>query len=147
VTSAIPAKTLANGFLNAFVKAIHRRPAGYDTDQTQSYQPKPDSLGALRMIMEDNGGEIVLDLLQHAGSAKEAADTAIDATGQCASPRRKTLADGTILQLYPRGDKAQTLIVFGTSGRTYVLNVIPDTRWPLTEEQLATIADEVAKLG
>jgi hypothetical protein len=145
--AAIPVKTLAQGFLDGFLKAVHRQPAGYDTDQSQAHQPRPDSFGAVRLIMEDNGGEIVLDMLQHAGSAKEAADTAIDATGLCASPLRKTLADGTILQLYPRGEKAQSLIIFGTSGRTYIFNVIPDTQWPLTEEQLATIADEVAMLG
>jgi hypothetical protein len=147
LTPAISTRTLSERFLSGFVKAVHRKPAGYDTNQNQSYEPKPDDVGAARLIMDDNGGEIVLDLLQHGGSADQAADAAVNVTGDCASPRQKSLPDGTILQLYPRGEKAQMLIVFGPSGRTYVLNVIPDTQWPLSEEQLATIADEVAKLG
>ncbi|TDQ05081.1 hypothetical protein [Labedaea rhizosphaerae] len=141
----LPKSTVDQTLLHAYYTTtghnpVAVRPSGRDTvDRTDGT--------VQRVVVEDKAGELVLDLSVHGGTPQEAANASLGPAPECATPRRKTLSDGTVMQLYPRGSKAQLLQVFTPSGRTYLLTLIPDIQWPLTEEQLATVADEVAKLG
>jgi hypothetical protein len=143
----LPKGTVAQSLLQAYVTAtghspIALRPAGRDTGA------QPDAIQ--RVVVDDKTGQLVLDISVHGGTPEEAADASLGPAPECATPRRKTLPDGTVMQLFGRGSQAQALQVFAPSGRTYLLTLIPDTpdiKWPMDEEQLATLADEVAKLG
>ena len=141
----LPQKTVDQSFLHAYYTATRHnpvalRPGGRDIADKSTNVVQ-------RVIAEERNGELVLDLWEHSGTPQQAANSALGSAPECMSPRRKTLPDGTVMQLYARGSKAQILHVFAPSGRTYVLTLIPDTGWPMSEEQLAAVADGVAKLG
>ena len=141
----LPMAKANQSFLQAYFTATRHNPVALRSTDRDGVE-RPDTV-LHRAIIEDKTGELVLDIRAHSGTAQEAANEALGPAPECASPRRKTLADGTVLQLYARGSRAQILQVFAPSGRTYLLSLIPDTGWPMSEEQLAVVGDEVAKLG
>lgn len=144
-TQLLPRNTVNKQFLQAYLTATEHSPIALRPSGNENVD-KPDEF-LQRVIAEDRNGELVLDVWVHGGTPAEAANASVSQGADCSSPRRKTLADGTVMQLYARGSKGQVLHVFAPSGRTYVLTLIPDTGWPMSEAQLATVADELAKLG
>lgn len=118
----------------------------------------------------DNGmGQLQLEATRYGGSPTRAADADRVAYGNCEAPLRRTLADGTVLQLYPKYDyhpkwPSQPLAIYQPNGRKYVItsagyseaDMMPGKdstsktivngrgKLPTTQEQLAELAEAFA---
>jgi hypothetical protein len=144
-----------------------RQPVWYMRD------PKNDEqLGHVAVDVTDAAGtgSVQLEVVRFGGTAEQNADANAYSYGNCARPVRKTLPDGTILQMYPVNDidarqPTRPVRVFTPNGREYIAtaasygssNLPPEGEGglvnggrgsvPLTAAQLAQLAEELAKLG
>jgi hypothetical protein len=88
-----------------------------------------------------------LQAYRYSGSPTATADLDLTAYGNCDPPRRKTLADGTVLQLYPVQGSQQYLRIYTSGGSVLMVSSMLKERWPVDEAGLAAIGDELAKVG
>jgi hypothetical protein len=95
----------------------------------------------------DGTGQLILDAAFYGGTPEQAADSSVVVFGNCGPPSRRVLADGTVLQLYPvhtnLPQPTQFVYMFRPSGYTYRLISAGETELPVTETQLAAIAEEL----
>ncbi len=138
-----------------------------------SWEPFSDKRGApwgiitLNVPMRGGTGSVQLQVDRFGGTPARAADIDAVSDGPCASPSRRKLDDGTILQLSPPGGEPaadERLCVFQPNGRLYRLDVaghggsgravngdggytIDSGRLPLDAAQLAAVAEALAALG
>lgn len=115
-------------------------------------------------------GSVQLEVVRFGGTAEQRADASAYSYGNCVRPVRKTLSDGTILQMYPVNDidprqPTRPVAVFTPNGRAYIItaasygspNLPPEGEGgfvdggrgsvPLTVTQLAQLAEELARFG
>lgn len=131
-------------FVDGIVAATRSKPAAVKQEQ---WQPEPRVHMAFGLITAAvGGGMIELAAKTHGGTAREAADADAQGDPACAQLRRKTMPDGTVLQLSPR-QQAQYLQIYAPSGRSYALTVTAEHGWPVSEEGLAVIGDSIARAG
>jgi hypothetical protein len=126
---------------------------------------------AVDVIDATGTGSVQLEVIRFGGTALQNADADAYSYGNCTRPARKTLHDGTILQMYPINTidpQAQTrpVRIYTPGGREYIAtaagyssarlgndhNGTATTQGdrgsvPLTTTQLAQLAEELAKLG
>lgn len=94
--------------------------------------------------MEIGDGQLQLDAQVYAGTPTQAADRTLYSDGDCRDAMRRTLDDGTVLQLYPADNRVPQqpvlrLFAFRPDGRAYVITA---TSW--TERDLVPIAGGAA---
>ncbi|WP_211764392.1 hypothetical protein [Kutzneria sp. CA-103260] len=128
------------------------------------------------VVDSGGGGSVYIEVHGFSGTPTQAADNEQFVNGVCTPPQRKTLADGTVMQLYGElkydpGHPSQALRVYTPAHRLYVVtsegfaspdwtqvaNAEPGTlavpegagrhSLPLTEDQLTAIGERVAALG
>jgi hypothetical protein len=116
--------------------------------------------------MGDGPASVILEAGRFAGSPRKVADAEADMFGDCAKLQRKTLPDGTILQLYPADfispeTPEQDVAVYLPNGRNYIVvtqgwsesDVVNGSvphgrgRLPLDDAALASVAEMLAGLG
>lgn len=116
--------------------------------------------------MGDGPGSIVLRVSRFAGTPRAAADADSARFGDCSALQRRTLSDGTVLQLYPADfgnpeKPSQDVVVYQPSGRNYVVTTqgwgesdkVDGSvshgrgRLPLDDAGLAAVAELLAKLA
>jgi hypothetical protein len=122
------------------------------------------------------GGSVYVEVHGFSGTPTQAADSERFVNGECTPPRRQSLPDGTVMQLYAPlnydpGHPSQALRVYTPAHRLYVVtsegfaspdwtqvaNAEPGTlvvpkgagrhSLPLTEDQLTAVAESVATAG
>jgi hypothetical protein len=155
--------------------AVVRVQAGADPvvvyDSWEDYSPKtsaPRGFFDVNVDMGDGPGSVQLEVGRFGGTPKDAADADVSVYGSCEQPSRRTLADGTVLQLY-RPDfhdpkiPVQHLGVYKPNGRHYVVTTagygeadktrLDDGaytvtsgrgRLPLADEGIAAVAESLA---
>lgn len=128
------------------------------------------------VIDAGGAGSVYVEVHGYSGTPAQAADNERFVDGDCTPPRRKTLGDGTVLQLYAEtkydpGHPSQALRVYTPTHRLYIVTAegFASTDWtqvpgaepgtlavpegagrhslPLTETQLTAIGERVATLG
>lgn len=128
------------------------------------------------VIDSGGGGSVYVEVHGFTGTPAQAADNEQFLNGVCTVPQRKTLANGTVMQLYGElkydpGHPSQALRVYTPSHRLYVITAegFASTDWtqvagdepgtlavpegagrhslPLTENQLTAVGERVATLG
>jgi hypothetical protein len=136
--------------------------------------PPPRGYASVEVPMDGGNGQVMLETGRHGGTPLQAAEETIGEFGSCESVYRRTLADGTVLQLFPVTDAIrempeQAVQIYRPDGREYLVisagydqaeagpvtfrnGETPEgnghSRLPTTQEQLATIAETLAtKLG
>lgn len=122
------------------------------------------------------GGSVYVEVHGFSGTPQQAADNEQFVNGGCVPPQRKTLADGTVMQLYPAlkydpGHPSQALRIYTPQHRLYVITAegFSSADWtqvagaepgtlavpegagrhslPLTETQLIAVGERLATLG
>lgn len=136
--------------------------------------PPPRGYVSVEVPMDGGNGQVMLETGRHGGTPLQAAEERIGESGNCGSVHRRTLPDGTLLQLFPATAfvpemPEQRLQIYRPDGREYIVisagysqaEGVPITfrhgetpkgngrgKLPTTEAQLATIAQTlVANLG
>ncbi|GAA3431642.1 hypothetical protein [Kutzneria kofuensis] len=128
------------------------------------------------VVDSGGGGSVYVEVHGFSGTPAQAADNDQFVGGECTPPRRKSLPDGTVMQLYAPldydpGHPSQALRVYTPAHRLYVITAegFASTDWtqvanaepgtlavpegagrhslPLTEDQLATVGERIAALG
>jgi len=128
------------------------------------------------VIDSGGGGSVYVEVHGFSGTPAQAADSEQYVGGVCTAPQRKTLADGTIMQLYAEtkydpGHPAQALRVYTPAHRLYIVTAegFSSADWtqvnkddpgavavpegagrhslPLTESQLTAVGERIATLG
>ncbi|HEY7598237.1 MAG TPA: hypothetical protein VH969_34200 [Actinophytocola sp.] len=126
----------------------------------------PRTFRSYEIDMGDGPASMVLEAGHFEGSPRKAADADVKAFGNCSTIQRKTLADGTILQLYPASFASpetpeQDVVVYAPNGRNYIVitqgwgesDVVNGSvphgrgRLPLDDTSLASVAEMLAGLG
>jgi len=127
---------------------------------------------AAKIPVDDAYGELQLEAVVFPGTPTQMADASLYSYGDCLPPARRTLADGTVMQLYQADVRdpeqpVQHLQVYRPDGRMYVLTAVGWSeedhvpaaggghfitggrgKLPVTEQQLIEIAEHmVAKLS
>ncbi|AHH93478.1 hypothetical protein GCM10010174_31770 [Kutzneria viridogrisea] len=145
-----------------------------NTDWSSSLKRSDGLLGTVWIDITDSGGpgSLLTEVRAYAGAPAEAADAEAFVYGGCTTPLRKTLSNGTVLQLYgvnsdDPGHPSQALRVYTANRHLYVLvaegfgsvNWTKDTGQlavpkgvgrrsvPLTQQQLTQVGDYLATLG
>jgi hypothetical protein len=101
------------------------------------------------------GGQLQLVVSRHGGTPQQAADWWSARYGHCEPLRRHTLADGTVLLLYPVTHDSPTgplqqVLLLRPDGLDYLITSVGTNAGglPITDEQLAALAERLAeKLG
>ena len=127
------------------------------------------------VVDSGGGGSLYVEIHGFSGTPEQAADNEQFVNGGCTPPQRKTLGDGTVMQLYAPlkydpGHPSQALRVYTPAHRLYVITAegfasadwtqvpgepgtlaVPDGAGrhslPLTEAQLTKVGERVATLG
>jgi hypothetical protein len=116
--------------------------------------------------MGDGPGSVILQIGHYSGPPMAMADADAAAYGNCARPLRRTLPDGTVLQLFPADFRdpstpSQDVVVYAPGGRHYLVDtagwgksdeesgviVSGRGRLPLDDSGLADVAAALAELG
>ena len=97
------------------------------------------------------GDQLQLGVSRHGGTPRQAADWSSARSGHCEPLRRRALAGGTVLQLYPVMHDSPTgplqrVQVLRPDGLDYQITSVgtTDGGLPITEEQLAALAEGFA---
>jgi hypothetical protein len=142
-------------------------------DSWEDYSPKtsaPRGFFDVNVEMGDGPGSVQLEVGRFGGTPKDAADADVSVYGSCEQPSRRTLSDGTVLQLY-RPDfhdpeiPMQHLGIYEPNGRHYVVTTAGygeadktkldngtytvtsgRGRLPLADEGIAEVAESLAAL-
>ncbi len=126
----------------------------------------PRTFREYEIDMGDGPGSVVLQAGRFANSPRKAADLDFAQFGPCSMLQRKTLGDGTILQLFPADFRSpstptQDVVVYEPDGRNYVVTTqawgesdvvngsVPHGRGrlPLDDAALASVAELLAGIG
>ncbi|MEV6603448.1 hypothetical protein [Kutzneria sp. NPDC051319] len=127
------------------------------------------------VIDAGGGGSVYVEARGYTGTATQAADSEQFVNGGCTAPLRRTLSDGTVMQLYAEtkydpGHPSQALRVYTPAHRLYVITAegfssadwtkvpgepgtlaVPDGAGrhslPLSETQLTAIGEAIAGTG
>lgn len=172
----LPEETVKAAFVNSVEDVTEQAPVRATSNWTPDTGrfPPPRGYVSVEVPMDGGNGQLMLETGRHGGTPLQAAEETIGEFGICAEVYRRTLADGTLLQLFPVSDHVrnmpeQALQVYRPDGREYIVisagysqaESSPVTfkdgetpegtgrgKLPTTEEQLATIAETlVANLG
>lgn len=97
-----------------------------DTDEWPANSAKHVGRINLAIPMNEGTGQLMLEVSRYGGAPEQIADASVTVYGNCVEPLRRTLADGTIMQLYPLDDLSQPgptqhLQIYEPSGMTYVI--------------------------
>jgi hypothetical protein len=165
--SVLPEDLVSREFYSV-VKEVIRTPAAVTSDWQSVSPGHPGSRGYVAVEVgtgRTGTGRLQLEAGLYGGTPTQAADASITAYANCVPPLRRTLHDGSVLQLYPVNHPdtpapTQPLVIYRPDGREYVVTSIgtaqadgtvvqggeaPRTEGvrgelPTTEVQLATIA-------
>lgn len=98
-----------------------------------------------QLLIEVNGGQLNVQPGAYSGTPAEQADADLPASGPAGTLRR-TMPDGTVLQLSPAASTAQTVRIYRPAGTEYTLTGSGWRARPLTDIQLARLAEVLAGL-
>lgn len=172
----LPEETVTAAFVDAVKKGTGQAPVGTASNWTPDTGefPPPRGYVSVEVPMDGGNGQLMLETGRHGGTPLQAAEETIGEFGICEEVYRRTLPDGTVLQLFPvnnaiRNMPDQALQVYRPDGREYLVisagygqaESSPITfkngetpvgkgrgKLPTTEAQLATIAETlVTNLG
>jgi hypothetical protein len=127
--SLMPQTSVLNAFVSA-TKAVTGHPPLSSNTQWLTHSEKHDQAPRgyvnLEVPMSNGNGQLQLEALRFGGTPEQMANASITVYGQCGKPYRTTLADGTILQIYPLDDRdtkapSQHVQIYQPNGRAYVI--------------------------
>lgn len=173
--SLLPQNVVAPAFTSAIEAVVTPDMIPLSTDW-EEHSPKvdgPRGYVVAEIPMGNGNGQIQLEAYTYPGTPTRMADASLYTYGDCKAPARRTLGDGTVMQLYQADfvhpeQPMQHLQIYRPDGREYVLTAagwseqdyVPSKygeggfieggrgRLPATQEQLAAIAEHmVTKLG
>jgi hypothetical protein len=172
----LPEETVKTAFINSVKDVTKQAPVRATSNWTPDTGefPPPRGYVSVEVPMDGGNGQLLLETGRHGGTPPQAAEETIGEFGICEEVYRRTLPDGTVLQLFPVNDYVrnmpdQALQVYRPDGREYIVTAAgysqaesdPITfkngetpvgkgrgKLPTTEAQLATIAETlVTNLG
>jgi hypothetical protein len=161
--------TVKNAFIGATKTAAGRVTKADSTWLANSprHAGAPRGYVNLELPMDNGTGQVQLEVSRYGGTPEQVADGSVAAYGQCGEPWRRTLADGTVLQLYPLDTRdaeapSQHLQIYRPGGLEYIVtsagwsaaDMIPVDgggmtlgggrgKVPVTEVQLTMIAERL----
>jgi hypothetical protein len=172
--SLLPKSVVEPAFTDAIVDVAHPNLVPLSADW-QEYSPKvngPRGYIAVEIPMGDDYGQLQLEAAVFPGTPTQVADASLYAYGDCKAPSRRTLVDGTIMQLFQADRRdpeqpSQHLQIYRPDGRMYIVTAagwgeqdyVPAAggghfivggrgELPVTEQQLVAIAETmVTRLG
>lgn len=126
--SLLPQSVVQPAFTTA-VEVVTGPVASAETAQWTQYSPKADGPRGyveVEVPMADGNGQLRLEAYVYGGSPTAMAEASLYAYGDCKAPARRTLPDGTVLQMFQRDDfhpeqPMQHLQVYRPDGREYVI--------------------------
>lgn len=170
----LPEAVVKQAFTGA-IEAVRGPLAGAATAQWEEYSPKADGprgYVVAEVPMDNGNGQLQLEAQVYGGTPTAMADASLYAYGDCRPPARRTLPDGTVLQMFQRDDfhpeqPMQHLQIYRPDGREYIITAAGWSeadmfpvgggastpkggrgKLPTTEAQLAEVAEKlVTNLG
>jgi hypothetical protein len=136
---------------------------------SEKHEAAPRGYINIAVAMDNGIGQIQLEAARYGGTPEQVANASITVYGQCGKPFRRTLDDGTVLQLYPLDTRdavapSQHLQIYRPDGRSYIVtsagwsenDMVPIDggsggmtlgggrgKVPVTEAQLAAIGERL----
>lgn len=125
----MPQSTVMNAFSFAAEDVIGEPPASANAQwlsESEKHDNAPRGYINLEIRMHNGFGQLQLEAFRFGGTPEQVANASITVYGQCGEPFRTTLADGTVLQLYPLDDRdkeapSQHVQIYRPDGRAYVI--------------------------
>jgi hypothetical protein len=126
--SLLPQAVVHPAFISA-VEAVTGRGVSANTEQWVMYSPKangPRGYIEVEVPMANGNGQLQLEAYVYGGTPTAMADASLYSYGDCKPPARRTLDDGTVLQLFQRNafnpeQPSQHLQIWRPDGRQYVI--------------------------
>lgn len=153
----LPQDIVQSAFVSA-VESVTKSATTLVTAEWQAHSPKitgPRGYVAIEFPASDGTAQVQLETMRYGGNPTDYADASISTYGNCTPPLRRTLSDGTVMQLFPPNGADspapnQPLQIYRPDNRMYIITDLLSRGTgavPLSAEQLADVATKlVAKL-
>lgn len=162
----LPQDIVQPAFVSA-VKSVTRKAPSVAMAEWEAHSPKavgPRGYVAVEFPVANGNAQVQLEAVRYGGTPIEFADASVTTYGNCtAPPLRRTLSDGTVMQLYPPNSPdtpapTQPLQIYRPDNRLYIVTAAGYAEGdktpnggmrggrgavPLTAEQLADVATEL----
>lgn len=161
----LPQNVVQPAFVSAVKSVIDKAPSvamsEWDLNSPKAIGPR--GYVAVEFPVGNGNAQVQLEAVRYGGTPIEIADASLSTYGNCDAPLRRTLPDGTIMQLYPPNgadskSPTQPLQIYRPDNRMYIVTAagyseadkMPDGGMsggrgnvPLTAEQLALLATKL----